>query len=151
MVLAVLQRYADWVDIGLVVSQELISLLYQLLRGAPPTASRILVIISNRDPENIPEYSEFLCLYHWRPPLPLAFVFIPLFLARHTGAISSGARTRAPECTLVRCTSTRTRCNIFEGMVSRADLWWKGVDPVTATPLHSRKPRVFRALQIPQI
>ena len=54
MVLAVLQRYADWVDIGLVVSQELISLLYQLLRGAPPTASRILVIISNRDPENSP-------------------------------------------------------------------------------------------------
>jgi exportin-T len=34
MVLGVLQRYADWVDIHLVVTQEFVSLLYELLRGA---------------------------------------------------------------------------------------------------------------------
>jgi exportin-T len=34
LVLGVLQRYADWVDIHLVVTQEFLSLLYELLRGA---------------------------------------------------------------------------------------------------------------------
>lgn len=38
LVLAVLQRYADWVDIHLVVTQALVSLLYQLLRGVLFTA-----------------------------------------------------------------------------------------------------------------
>lgn len=37
MVLSVLQRYADWVDIHLVVTQDFVSLLYQLLRGVPFT------------------------------------------------------------------------------------------------------------------